>query len=208
MINGFGQTFKSLMDVYHNTNQAKAAVDALGQQMGMTKGQIDQLNGTLNQLAGEASTAAGHISGLQAQINALHGKSITVTTDLITNYFTSHSTIGPSQGGRAAGGPVEAGMAYTVGERGPELFFPNVPGNVMSNSDSQRFMTSPGGGHSANSGGGGGYDGAIHLNVTVPVQAHVDEGVLFQSIKRHTAIYAVRNGAPQQGRLAPGKPPS
>lgn len=38
-------------------------------------------------------------------------------------------------GGRASGGPVSAGTAYLVGERGPELFMPNVSG-----------MVSPGGG--------------------------------------------------------------
>jgi len=36
--------------------------------------------------------------------------------------------------GRAAGGPVQAGRPYVVGEHGrPELFVPNVPGKVISN---------------------------------------------------------------------------
>ncbi len=33
--------------------------------------------------------------------------------------------------GRAAGGPVAAGTAYLVGERGPELFVPPTPGRVV-----------------------------------------------------------------------------
>ena len=35
--------------------------------------------------------------------------------------------------GRASGGPVSAGRAYTVGERGPELFIPNTGGQIMPN---------------------------------------------------------------------------
>ena len=35
--------------------------------------------------------------------------------------------------GRAAGGPVTAGMPYMVGERGAELFVPNVAGSIVPN---------------------------------------------------------------------------
>jgi phage-related minor tail protein len=38
----------------------------------------------------------------------------------------------PSSGARAAGGPVNAGGAYLVGERGPELFVPNTGGSISS----------------------------------------------------------------------------
>lgn len=36
-------------------------------------------------------------------------------------------------GFRANGGPVSPGRAYVVGERGPELFAPNIGGNIVSN---------------------------------------------------------------------------
>jgi hypothetical protein len=36
-------------------------------------------------------------------------------------------------GARAAGGPVEAGKAYLVGERGPELFRPETSGQIVPN---------------------------------------------------------------------------
>ena len=39
----------------------------------------------------------------------------------------------PYGGGRAAGGSVYPGMAYTVGERGPESFVPAVAGNIVPN---------------------------------------------------------------------------
>jgi hypothetical protein len=36
-------------------------------------------------------------------------------------------------GPRANGGPVSAGKAYMVGERGPELFVPNAGGSIVPN---------------------------------------------------------------------------
>ena len=36
-------------------------------------------------------------------------------------------------GGRANGGPVNAGTSYVVGERGPELFVPNTAGTIVPN---------------------------------------------------------------------------
>jgi len=36
-------------------------------------------------------------------------------------------------GARASGGPVSGGMAYLVGERGPELFVPNSSGGIVPN---------------------------------------------------------------------------
>jgi len=36
-------------------------------------------------------------------------------------------------GGRAMGGPVNAGTTYMVGERGPELFMPNASGTIIPN---------------------------------------------------------------------------
>jgi len=35
--------------------------------------------------------------------------------------------------GRAAGGPVSAGLPYLVGERGPEMFVPDRGGNIVPN---------------------------------------------------------------------------
>ena len=36
-------------------------------------------------------------------------------------------------GGKAAGGPVNAGTTYLVGERGPELFTPSGSGSIIPN---------------------------------------------------------------------------
>ena len=43
------------------------------------------------------------------------------------------SSVLPVAGARAAGGPVEAGSAYLVGENGPELFVPQTSGAISPN---------------------------------------------------------------------------
>ncbi len=46
--------------------------------------------------------------------------------------FTSESGKTPFFGGRAAGGAVNAGGAYLVGERGPEVFVPRTGGEIVA----------------------------------------------------------------------------
>jgi hypothetical protein len=59
---------------------------------------------------------------------------------LAFNYFfptTPAAGAGPGfGGGLASGGPVSGGMAYLVGERGPELFLPSGSGTIVSNKNS------------------------------------------------------------------------
>jgi phage-related minor tail protein len=43
------------------------------------------------------------------------------------------SSLLPIGGARASGGPVDAGLAYLVGEQGPELFMPQGAGSIVSN---------------------------------------------------------------------------
>lgn len=49
-------------------------------------------------------------------------------------------------GGKAGGGDVAAGQAYMVGEAGRELFVPNVPGQIVSNSQLASMKPASGGG--------------------------------------------------------------
>lgn len=61
-------------------------------------------------------------------------------------------------GARANGGPVNAGLSYLVGERGPEIFTPSSTGSITPN-----HLIGVG----AGAGGGGG--GNININTTVQV---------------------------------------
>lgn len=49
-------------------------------------------------------------------------------------------------GARASGGPVEAGKAYLVGEKGPEPFIPKVSGTILPNASLAAMAGSGGGG--------------------------------------------------------------
>jgi tape measure domain-containing protein len=64
-----------------------------------------------------------------------------ILTDLLSSVVSSiggstESNIGSTiasifMGGKAAGGSVAAGMRYIVGEQGPEMFVPSVPGTIV-----------------------------------------------------------------------------
>lgn len=49
-------------------------------------------------------------------------------------------------GARANGGPVGGGRAYLVGERGPEIFVPGASGQITSNENLNKALSSGGGG--------------------------------------------------------------
>lgn len=105
-------------------------------------------------------------------------------------------------GGRAKGGPVSAGVPYWVGERGREIFVPDVPGSVVPN---DRAM-----------GAGGGAGGA---NVQVNVINNADGtkvdhrsgergGVRFEEIIISTVAKGLATGdldGPMAGRFGVGR---
>ena len=81
-------------------------------------------------------------------------------TGMITGAFAGGDAAlsGPQHGGgRANGGPVQAGRSYTVGERGPEIFTPAMSGTITPNSG----------------GGGSGTTIVQNINVSTGVQQTV-----------------------------------
>ncbi len=80
--------------------------------------------------------------------------------------------------GRATGGPVAAGRAYMVGERGPELFVPTAAGRVEAN------------------GQGGGAPISIIVNVAAPPEAS-------PQIMRQTGAQVARAVARALDRVRP-----
>lgn len=65
--------------------------------------------------------------------------------------------------GKATGGPVVAGVAYTVGERGRELFIPDTNGQIVPNHALVR--------HSSD------FEGQGDRNITVNQSVHIEAGV-------------------------------
>jgi len=82
--------------------------------------------------------------------------------------------------GRAHGGPVAAGRAYVVGERGPELFVPNMAGRIEASS-----RLAP-----ASSGTGG---GNVYIELTVQGNL-IHERELEDVVARAAQAWSTRNG--------------
>ncbi len=95
-------------------------------------------------------------------------------------------TTSPIAGARADGGPVSSGNAFLVGERGAELFTPNISGQITSSEDIRGAMrSSPAQFTRSSSSGGGGQKNQIiiqqTLNFTTDVKRTVQEEIIAAS---------------------------
>lgn len=81
-------------------------------------------------VADKIGLAREKVRELATGIENLKSKDITITVNTIHH---EQSISGGARGGRAAGGPVAAGSAYVVGEKGPELFVPGQSGRIIPN---------------------------------------------------------------------------
>jgi len=112
---------------------------ALGSLFSSVKGDGDKTSSALQTLADALNAVAGGINaiaGAYKKAKDIGGKVL----DLITISANegpkfSDSALGKAIGyqKRAMGGPVSNTNSYLVGERGPELFTPNVGGRITSN---------------------------------------------------------------------------
>lgn len=85
----------------------------------------------------------------------------TATVTVTTVHRSVYESVGLP--GRALGGPVAARQAYVVGERGPEVFVPDMAGNIIPNNKMGSIPTM-GGGVSAGRGGGNVTNVNINVN--------------------------------------------
>lgn len=87
------------------------------------------------------AAAQGVIGELQRMTGAIEGGGFLDILSAALGLFTQLGSLGAFgstirtniRGARATGGPVTAGMAYLVGEKGPELFVPNSSGQIVAN---------------------------------------------------------------------------
>lgn len=105
----------------------------------------NRLQGVLNDFAGVASTVSGAVDGIagaaRSALDALQSLANRILSmprmpDIGGAIGGVADTVGGALGGllgRASGGPVWAGHAYMVGERGPELFVPRRSGQIVPN---------------------------------------------------------------------------
>lgn len=85
-------------------------------------------------------------------------------------------------GARASGGPVSAGNAYLVGERGPELFLPNNSGRILPN------------------GGMGGV--TIVQNNSIDARSDINSIRAMLEANKERTLYAVQQQLQRRGALA------
>jgi hypothetical protein len=96
------------------------------------KGVLDSFGDMLTQLAAQAIAAdiAGYLFGEE-------GGGEKGSTGLFDTFLSAAGSY--FSAGKAGGGPVSPGNVYPVGERGPELFKPRVPGTIIPNNQLARI---------------------------------------------------------------------
>lgn len=169
------------------TQAANALGSAFGQAMlGFAKGGEDAKDAAIRLAAQVAQLI------IQAQILAAFGNGSGGLTP--GGSFLSSLASAVFGGFRAEGGPVEAGKAYVVGERGvPEVFVPGASGTILPR------IPAPANNNAAGGGGPGG---------TLDIRTYFDQGEWKQEVRRisgNVAVQAVGSAAPgiiKQGTAA------
>ena len=82
-----------------------------------------------------AAQAFADVDRVKRQLEAIDGKTYTSYVGVVT---TGSAQV------REHGGPVEAGMPYIVGEKGPELMVPGSSGSIVNNDQLGRMSAAGG----------------------------------------------------------------
>ena len=118
-------------DIPRRTAEAQAALEALREPAERTAGAIEAAFGRAGErLAGSLARAAadGEIT-LQELARAVLG-AVNAAAGAGLGQAITQAVGGLFRGSRADGGPVSAGGAYLVGERGPEVFRSSTGGEI------------------------------------------------------------------------------
>lgn len=138
---------QELMDQFLKDQEAETeAVDAATEAKKRTKKATDDTAASLDRYTGSIALAAAATKSLSDQMDSYFPQGSNGSARLFmyggatageAAYMAAGGIISGSIGGgithRAGGGPVEAGMPYIVGERGPELFVPSQSGGIAPN---------------------------------------------------------------------------
>ncbi len=109
--------------------------DTISSAFSSLTGQGGMLSGIGGSLGGLLGDAGDWLSGLFGG-----GSGAGATTDVLGGFVLDDPiAYSWAMGGLAAGGPATRGMPYVVGERGPELFVPDMSGRVVSNENFRSF---------------------------------------------------------------------
>jgi TP901 family phage tail tape measure protein len=150
-------------------NGIQAAVDAQATALGVDAAELWKGSAvTLAQKAVDGFEAEWGPEGkgrkrLNALMTALAKSMDREATITVTTVYKSVYESAGKPPGKALGGPVAAGQAYWVGERGPEVFVPDGSGNIIPNGGAPA-----GTGFGATGGGGNNYSIVVQAGVGDP----------------------------------------
>jgi hypothetical protein len=124
------------------TDAQVSAFTATGKVKGTTQAIVKFHGKSVRVNVDGSGEAVAHANAVRRAIDRVHSKTVHINTvlDTVINGPGAHP-IGKAPGvaglldlgGRAVGGPVMAGQAYIVGERGRELFVPRQSGTIVPN---------------------------------------------------------------------------
>jgi hypothetical protein len=172
--------------------QRRAILDYIGQINGipeervseieaeLNRGSVSNAEGVLNRTSRareQTTTADARTGSAESALNyAARSRTATIFTRVVGGNVTKSGDTAQQQfGARARGGPVEAGEAYVVGEKRPELFVPDQDGMILPEV--------PGRGSSGLVTGASS-EGARVVNVTINV-ANGDPNAIVQAIRKY-----------------------
>lgn len=102
---------------------------------------VEQLTAKAEQMTLFKETDLAKAQGINAQLDAMIQKFQRLSGVSAAGTGGSGAPAGPRLPGRASGGPVSRNSAYIVGERGMEVFVPNVPGQIVNATDTRRMLS-------------------------------------------------------------------
>lgn len=212
-----GSEWLATTEAVKAAGQRRAQFVAELEQMGFNSDQAQLLanrylglpDDILTLLRADASNAQGVIDRF---VNTNDGRTITVFVRAFTtaaqNAINAVAQVAAVvSGGRAVGGPVQAGHIYRVGERGEELFMAPSDGVIVPNEPTRRFLAGlrAGAGLRARSGAYTDTSGAMSGGPGVPLSGGDDERVvrlLTKALERVTVNMDGRTVGILQGRQA------
>jgi hypothetical protein len=118
------------------TNEANTYTQGANQLAQLELQQSNANNAQMNSLVQGLGFAGSQLGGLAGNLYSNYGSMGNISSDSLVDTSNAYSASSPnwrSFGLKADGGPVKRGRPYIVGERGPELIYPEADGFVVPN---------------------------------------------------------------------------